>query len=194
MAFDEDLIDFMNGLPAGAGRTAGAQRRAELRRFFLLPPEPPAGETPGLARQIIERQLEGLEPARDALGIHKPSRGEAAAAGGDDGHRSSTRESGPKKWMRGGSFMYFTRGSRSSGKSFRGSQSWKEGREGPLPFAITCPLGMGRDGASVTTNPRAAMTIRRRTADSAGRSTRSTALWRDSGIRETVSPQQAPAG
>ena len=53
---------------------------------------------------------------------------------------------------------------------------------------------MGRDGASFTTTPRAAMTIRRRTADSAGRSTRSTALWRDGGIREsvalTVKPQQ----
>ena len=30
---------------------------------------PPAGETSGLARQIIERELEGLEPAGEACGI-----------------------------------------------------------------------------------------------------------------------------
>ena len=38
----------------------------------------------------------------------------------------------------------------------------------PLPFPILCPLGMGREGASFTTRPRAATTMRRRTADSAG--------------------------
>ena len=69
MAFDEHLIDQVNRLPAMAGRTAWPERRSELRTWCLLPPHPPAGETPGLARQILECQLEGLEPAAEAFGI-----------------------------------------------------------------------------------------------------------------------------
>ena len=55
---------------------------------------------------------------------------------------------------------------------FRGSKSWKEGGRGPEALGRgLCRLGRrpGRDGASFTTSPRAAMTIRRRTANSAGR-------------------------
>ncbi len=63
MAFDEHFIDFVNCFPAVAGRMARPERRLELRALRVLPPHPPAGETPGLARQIFERQLEGLEPA-----------------------------------------------------------------------------------------------------------------------------------
>jgi hypothetical protein len=62
MALDEHFIDLVNRLPAVAGRMARPERRGELRTFSFLPPDPPAGETPGLARQILERQLEGLEP------------------------------------------------------------------------------------------------------------------------------------
>ncbi len=68
----------------------------------------------------------------------------------------------------------------------------------PPPFPILCPLGMGREGASFTTRPRAAMTMRRRTADSAGRSTRSTARWRR--VRNppnrlvAIKPQQGEQG
>ncbi len=55
---------------------------------------------------------------------------------------------------------------------FRGSKSWKEGGLLlPTPLAVGfAGLGRetGREGASFTTRPRAAMTIRRRTADSAG--------------------------
>ncbi len=36
-----------------------------------LPPLLPADETPGLARQILERGFEGLEPAAEALGVDK---------------------------------------------------------------------------------------------------------------------------
>jgi len=71
MAFDEHLIDFVNRLPAVAGRMARPERRPELRTFCVLPPEPPAGETPGLARQILECQLEGLEPPGEAFGTHE---------------------------------------------------------------------------------------------------------------------------
>ncbi len=63
MAFDEHFIDFVNRLSAIAGRMARPERRPELRTLRVLPPHPPAGETPGLARQILERELEGLEPA-----------------------------------------------------------------------------------------------------------------------------------
>ena len=71
MAFDENLIDFVIRLPAVAGRTAGPHRRLELQAWRFLPPHPPAGETPGLARQIRERGLEGLEPPAEAFCIDK---------------------------------------------------------------------------------------------------------------------------
>jgi hypothetical protein len=58
---------------------------------------------------------------------------------------------------------------------------------------MICPFGIGREGATVTTRPRAAMMIRRRTADSAGRSTRNTARWRGGGIRATVASLASPS-
>ena len=60
MAFGEHFIDFMSGLPSGAGRMAGPERRFELRTFCFLSFQPPADKAFGLARQIIERQLEGI--------------------------------------------------------------------------------------------------------------------------------------
>ena len=48
---------------------ARPERRFELRTLRVLPPKPPAGETPGLARQILERELEGLEPPGEGFGI-----------------------------------------------------------------------------------------------------------------------------
>ena len=69
MAFGEHLIDFVHRFPAVAGRMARPERRFELRSFCVLPPDPPAGETPGLARQILERELEGMEPPGEARGI-----------------------------------------------------------------------------------------------------------------------------
>jgi hypothetical protein len=61
VAFGEHFIDEVNQLPAVAGK----RTRPEL------PSHPPAGETPGLARQIIECQLEGLEPPAETFGIDK---------------------------------------------------------------------------------------------------------------------------
>ena len=69
MAVGKDFIDFVNFSPAVSGRRTRPERRFELRAFHGFPPHPPAGHTPGLVRQIIECQLEGLEPARDAFGI-----------------------------------------------------------------------------------------------------------------------------
>ena len=71
MAFDEHFIDFVNRFPAIAGRMARPERRPELQSFCVLPPKPPARETPGLARQILERELEGLEPKAEARGAHE---------------------------------------------------------------------------------------------------------------------------
>ena len=71
MAFDEHFVDQVKGLPAVAGRMARPERRPELRAWRGLPPGPPAGQTPGLARQILKRQLEGLEPPGEAFGTHE---------------------------------------------------------------------------------------------------------------------------
>ena len=54
MAFDEHFIDYVNGLPAVAGRRARPERRHELWLGLASRLCPPAGETPGLARQILE--------------------------------------------------------------------------------------------------------------------------------------------
>ena len=69
VAFDEHMIDVMDGLPAVAGSTAGTKRRGELRILHFLTPCPPASEALGLVGQILERQLHGIEPAAQALGI-----------------------------------------------------------------------------------------------------------------------------
>jgi hypothetical protein len=71
MAFGEHFIDLVNRLPAMAERMARPEWRLELRALRLLPPDPPTGETPGLARQIIERRLEGMEAPGEAPGAHE---------------------------------------------------------------------------------------------------------------------------
>ena len=89
MALGEYVIDFVIRLSAITGRTAGPQRRCEFRRFRLLPFHPPAGEASRLARQIIERQLEGLKPACKALRID-----EAIGRRGGIGHGPGRRPQG----------------------------------------------------------------------------------------------------
>ena len=71
VAFGEHLVDGVNRLPVVPWRSTRPDRRLELWTWHVLPPDPPTGKTPGLARQIIERQLEGLEPAAEAFGTHK---------------------------------------------------------------------------------------------------------------------------
>ena len=85
MAFDEHFIDLVNRLPAVAGWRTRPERRLELRTWHVLPSHPPAGETPGLARQILERQLEGLEPAAEARGIDEAI-GRRSGISGGHGH------------------------------------------------------------------------------------------------------------
>jgi hypothetical protein len=69
MAVGENFIDWVNLPLAVAGRRTRSERRFELRTWHILSPYPPAGQTPGLARQIIECELKGLEPAGEASGI-----------------------------------------------------------------------------------------------------------------------------
>src|SRR5436190_20539570 len=69
VAVGEDFINGVNLPLAAAGRWTGAERRLELWSFHGLAPHPPAGHTPGLARQVLERQFENLEPAAEACGI-----------------------------------------------------------------------------------------------------------------------------
>ena len=69
MAVGEDFIDGMTMPLAVAGRRPGPERRFERWAWHGLPPDPPAGHAPGLARQVVEGELESLEPAGDAFGI-----------------------------------------------------------------------------------------------------------------------------
>ncbi len=62
-----------------------------------------------------------------------------------------------------------------------------------MPRPMIFPASMGREGEGIATRPRAAMTMRRRTADSAGRSTRSAAVWRGRGIRSTMASSTSPS-
>jgi hypothetical protein len=66
VAVGEDVIDLVNVALAAAGRRARAERRLEDRARHGFPPFPPAGEAFGLAGEIIEGRLEGLEPAVEA--------------------------------------------------------------------------------------------------------------------------------
>ena len=56
VAGDENVIDVVSGLPAVAGRTAGAERRGEDRAQLLLAlaSRPPAHEAEGLPRHILQ--------------------------------------------------------------------------------------------------------------------------------------------
>jgi hypothetical protein len=93
MAFGEHLIDLVNRLPAVAGRMARPERRPELRILRALPPDPPARETPGLARQILERELEGLEPPGEGFGIDEAI-GRGNGIGGGRARRPQGRHPG----------------------------------------------------------------------------------------------------
>ena len=63
----EHFIDLVNWLPAVAGRMARPERRLELRALAMFSRLTASGPAPGLARQVLKRELEGLEPAGEAL-------------------------------------------------------------------------------------------------------------------------------
>jgi hypothetical protein len=69
VAFPEHAIDLVNGLPAVARRMAGPERYEELVVWRGLPPLLPADKALGLARQVVESGLKGIEPAVEACCI-----------------------------------------------------------------------------------------------------------------------------
>ena len=71
VAVGEDFIDLVNVPLAVAGRRTGPERRLEYRAWHGLPPLPPAGHAPGLAREVVEGEFDGLEPAGNPFGIDK---------------------------------------------------------------------------------------------------------------------------
>jgi len=66
MAVGEDLINGVYLPLAVAGRLARTERVSEDMAWHGRSSHSPAGHAPGLARQIIKRQLERLEPAAEA--------------------------------------------------------------------------------------------------------------------------------
>ena len=74
VTFDKHLIDFVECGLAMARRISGPEWRPEFQARHNLPPQPPAGETPCLARQIKECRLEGLESAAKLRAIHEAIR------------------------------------------------------------------------------------------------------------------------
>ena len=62
VAIEEHVVDRVDRPAPVAGRTTRPEWRLELQLRDLLPPCPQANETPRLTWQIVQRQLEGLEP------------------------------------------------------------------------------------------------------------------------------------
>lgn len=83
VAFDEHDIYFVYRFFAVARRTARPERKSEFGIFRRLAFQPPAGETLGLARQILEGELEGLDPPDESLGIDHAIRRRHWISGGN---------------------------------------------------------------------------------------------------------------
>ena len=60
MAFSEDVVDDVNRLSAVAGRRAWPERHPELWNFCAGLPQPPAGKTARLVRQVVKGPGEGM--------------------------------------------------------------------------------------------------------------------------------------
>ena len=200
MALGEHFIDLVNLLPPVAGRTARPERRPELRTWHVLPPHSPAGQTPGLARQIIERQLEGLEPAAETFGVHQAI---GRRRGIGYGHGTAHCPQGGHRGIIPPEIIPEDMDARDKPPAFSAACcevfpriEELEGGRG-VPALADGPPGIGREiggaAGSFTTRPRAAMMIRRRMADSAGRRTRSTARCRGCGIRPTTASPSSPS-
>ena len=152
VALAEQFIDFVNRPPAVARRTARPERRFEAGVWRRLLPHPPAGQAPGLARQVRKCGLKGLEPADNPRradhaisGFGRAGAGLVAGRGG--GQMVISSSSALNMWMRGPGRLGILR--RGSTMRVRGSKSWKEGREVPPFLDFTAPARLGRDTAGV---------------------------------------------
>ena len=195
MAFGEHFIDFVNLLPPVARRRTRPERRFELWIFCGLAFYPPARQTPGLARQILERQLEGLEPPAEAFGVDKAIGRRSGIGYGRVRLPQGIIRVEMDAW---GIPHGFSAVLAQLSEVLPRIEELEGGRPvSALPPFPMAPAGIGREigrkAASFTTRPLAAMMIRRRTADLAGRSTRSTALWTERGSRPTVAFPASPS-
>lgn len=172
VAFAQHIIHFMQGAQSPAGRRAGAHRRqahGPERTLALqqhIAPRLPAGKP----KRLTGRLFRALRKARSRLNSWAASTGSP----GDECSRISN--AAPKslsKLNRGRALL-----SKASGeKCLSGSSRQKAGvRKAPAAENAGSPSGAGRAAGGLKTRPRAAMTISRRMADSAGRRTSITAL------------------
>jgi hypothetical protein len=71
MALSQHPVDVVPGLLAITGRKAGTERRLEPEAWLGGPPGLPAGQTPGLAGQAVERHPDRFETAKKRPGIDR---------------------------------------------------------------------------------------------------------------------------
>ena len=194
LAFAEKLVDLVNRPRSVARRTARPERRFEAGVGGRLLPHPPTYQAPGLAGKVLKCGLEGLEPADEACAIDQ------AIGGGR--RRGRGADCGPGRRPYGHQFVVGVEHVDTRARplrcpaarqhdTVRGSKSWKEAeRECKLFLAFMTHAGFGRDTAGAITRLRAATTMRRRRADSAGRKIRSAARH---GSRATVASPTSPS-
>ncbi len=114
--------------------------------------------------------------------------GQAIGGRRGNGHRPGPQVVNPGISRRNGCAVEascISSGAGAARRNFPRIEELEGGEPAPAALPDHCPLGMGREGANFTTTSRAAMTIRRRTADSAGRST---AARRCAGAGESAKP------
>ena len=93
-----------------------------------------------------------LRLRRAALTRPSVCRAGAAEGSGTD-HRASTREPGPKKWMRGGCFAYFTPGLAQLREIFPRIEELEGGEPAPVALSDLEPLGHGPRGSQLHHKP-----------------------------------------
>jgi len=150
VAVGEDFIDGMNMPLAVAGRRTRAERRGELWTRHGLPPLAPSGEAFGLARQIVEGQLEGLEAAVEALRVDPAIilRGGSLRGLGPwpEVVNPGTR---PEKQDARGIFRVFHPGLTQLGHVFAGISEPEGGRPAAPTLSDLAPLGHGPGGGEL---------------------------------------------
>ena len=96
MALGEQLIDLVSGFlrwPGGGPGRSGDLNLGLCHDFSCL--HPPADQTSGLAGQIIQCRLKGLEPAAEARGVDQAIGWMAAERGG---YGPGRRPNGHQSW------------------------------------------------------------------------------------------------
>ncbi len=184
MAFAQHVVDRLAGPRAPARRPADAQRGGRKRsrsaslRLVGFPARPPARQPPRLSRQVGERRFERGEAKPQGRGPTPASGSSDRGAGGGGG---AATVGGPQKVRMRGIPAGAAR-TRRANRCF-GSNSRKAGIRSQAP-ARPCPAKAKLPAAgAASTRPRAAITINRRAAASAGLSIAKAALRRRRAMR-----------